>query len=61
MAILKMLMEAGCNLKDVGFICLSRSRKNHVESTAIGGAAYWSNMEILEYLMLWSEQEEKRE
>ena len=32
-----------------------------MESSAIGGAAYWSNMEILEYLMLWCEQEEKRE
>ena len=41
------LLKANANMFDTGHVCLSRKKKNSVESNCIGAAAYYGNNKIL--------------
>jgi len=48
---MKILLAGGCNLTEVGHICLSRRRGNSVASNVIGAAAYHGNRKMLHFLL----------
>jgi hypothetical protein len=45
------LVKAGCSIKDVGHICLSKKRKNTVISNVLGAAAYWGRVDLLKHIL----------
>lgn len=45
------LVDHGANVKDRGFITLSRKKKNQVITNVIGAAAYGGNLELLQFLI----------
>lgn len=47
----KILLQFGCDINDVGHICLSKRRQNAVASNAIGAAAYHSNYPVLNFIL----------
>mmetsp|Transcript_108136 Transcript_108136/g.149430 ORF Transcript_108136/g.149430 Transcript_108136/m.149430 type:complete len:136 (-) Transcript_108136:1689-2096(-) len=45
------LLKNGANIFDTGHICLSRKKKNSVESNVIGAASFYGNIKILKLAM----------
>ena len=43
--------KAGCDINDVGHICLSKRRLNSVAGNIICAAAFHGNKEVLEYCL----------
>jgi hypothetical protein len=51
MECLNTLLTQGAGIKETGFICLSKKRKNQVISNIIGAAAYFGSTEVLKNLL----------
>ena len=49
--VMKTLVKAGCQLNDVGHICLSKRRQNSVASNVIGACAYHGQDKALKYCL----------
>ena len=49
--VMKALVKAGCQLNDVGHICLSKRRQNSVASNVIGACAYHGQDKALKYCL----------
>lgn len=49
--IFKDLVNNNCSLNDVGYIGLSRARKNAVASNVVGAAAFHGNWKVLEHIL----------
>ena len=49
--IVRHLEKAGCDINDVGHICLSKRRQNSVAGNIICAAAFHGNKEVLEYCL----------
>jgi hypothetical protein len=41
------LIAAGCKLNDVGFVCLSKKKRNFVVSNVVGAACFYGSHEIV--------------
>tara|TARA_B110000285_G_scaffold233275_1_gene306558 strand:- start:1876 stop:3093 length:1218 start_codon:yes stop_codon:yes gene_type:complete len=48
---LELVLQQGGSVSDIGFICLSKKKKNHVASNVIGAAAYAGKRKLLEYIL----------
>ena len=49
--IMKLLVESGRSITEVGYIGLSKVQGNRLTSNVIGAAVYYGNNEVLKYLL----------
>jgi hypothetical protein len=47
----QLLLQKGCDLKEVGHICLSRRKHNSTSSNLVGAAAYYGNSRVLKFII----------
>lgn len=55
-ACFKTILLTGGKISDIGFICLSKKRKNQVISNIIGAASYHGSERILRYVLSQSQK-----